>query len=217
MARFCTILLCALLVSGHQSANPARKPVAITVELTGQQDVQRLLDGLEKTDARVTFFFEDGAIEPEQARTIAEGGHEMALTVHSRENGLLLSRRNLAAQIVDARAVLPRSVKPHWLRLKEGLTDGSRQVARVKNLAILAENEGVLDLGQASVDEVLLTVNRLRGQGYSMVTVSELARMNRVKVRPGKVYDGHLRQNADSRPFTVLTDCAQTAMDSPTA
>ena len=188
--RFFTVFLCALMISGPQSKNPARKPVAITVEITGQQDVQRLLGGLEKTDARVTFFLGDGEIEPAQARKIAEGGHEMALTVHSRESGALLSRRNLAAQIVDARAVMPRGVKPHWLRLEEGLTDGSRQVARVKNLAILGENEDVLDLGRASVDEVLLTVSRLHGQGYEIVTVSELARLNRVKVRPGKVYEG---------------------------
>ena len=113
----------------------------------------------------------------------------MGLTIHSREEGVLLSRRNLAAQIVDTRSVLPRRMKPHWLRLEEGLTDGSRQVAKAKNLAILGEDADVLDLGRASVDEVLLTANRLQGQGYRLVTVSELARLNRVKIRPGKVYE----------------------------
>ena len=195
MARFFAVLLCALALSGTQSVNPARKPVAITVEITGEQDVERLLDGLEKPGARVTFFLGDGELEPEQAEKIAEGGHEMALTIHSREEGLLLSRRNLAAQIMDARSELPRTVKPHWLRLEEGPTDGGLQVARVKRMAILGENDGalrdgcVMDLGSASVDEVLLTVNRLQGQGYRMVTVSELARINRVRVRPGRVYE----------------------------
>ena len=103
------------------------------------------------------------------------------------------------------------------------MTGGSYQVAKAKNLAILAESDDtlrggcVMDLGSASVDEVLVTVNRLQGQGYRLVTVSELARLNRVKVRPGRVYDGHLRQNTTSRPLTALADCAQTAMDSPTA
>lgn len=189
MARFFTALLCFLAVSAPQSGSQARKPVAITVELTGEQDVERLLTGLEKTNARVTFFFENGAIEPEQAQRIVKGGHELALIIHSRENGQLLSRRNLAAQIVDTRLVLPKGVKPHWLRLEEGLTDGGRQVARAKNLAILGENEDVLDLGQVSVDEMLLTVSRLHGQDYETVTLSELARLNQVKVRPGRVYE----------------------------
>lgn len=195
MARFIAVLLCAFMISGPKSVNPATKPVAITVELTRKQDVQRLLDGLEKTDARITFFLGDGAIDSEEAGIIVEDGHEMALTIHSREQGTLLSRRNMAAQIMDARSELPPTVKPHWLRLEEGMTDGARQVARAKNMSILSESDGtlhegaVVDLGQATVDEVLLTVSRLQGQGYRMVTVSELARLNRVKVRPGRVYE----------------------------
>lgn len=188
MARFIAVLLCAFLISGPKSGNPATKPVAITVELTGKQDVQRLLDGLEKTDARITVFLGDEAADPAQNKKIVKSGHEIGLTIHSRAQGGLLSRRNMAAQIMDARSMLPRTVQPHWLRLEEGMTDGARQVAEAKKLAILGENEDVMDLGQASVDEVLLTVNRLQGQGYRMVTVSELARLNRVKVRPGRVY-----------------------------
>ena len=194
MTRFFAVILCALALSGPQSANTARKPVAITVEVTGEQDVDRLLDALKKTDARITFFLGDEGIEPEQARKIAEEGHEMAITIHSREEGGLLSRRNMAAQIMDTRSVLPQTVKPHWLRLEEGMTDGGRQVARAKNMAILGESDGalregcVVDLGSATVDEVLLTVSRLHGQGYETVTVSQLAWLNRVKVRPGRVY-----------------------------
>lgn len=195
MTRFLAIFLCSLLIAAPQSANPDTKPIALTVELTGEQDVQRMLEGLEKMDARITFFLEDGAATSEQTGQIAAAGHEMGLTIHSREQGGLLSRRNLAAQIMDARSELPPTVKPHWLRLEEGLTDGARQVARAKNLAILGEQDGdaregcVMDLGSATVDEVLLTVNRLQGQGYRLVTVSELARLNRVKFRPGRVYE----------------------------
>ena len=224
MPRFFAFFLCGLLIAAPQSPNPDTKPIALTVELSGEQDVQRLLDELEKTDVRITFFLEDGAATPEQTGQIVASGHEIGLTIHSREpQGGLLSRRNMAAQILTARSGLPPRVKPHWLRLEEGLTGGSYQVAKAKNLAILDESDGtlrggcVMDLGSASVDEVLVTVNRLQGQGYRLVTVSELARLNRVKVRPGRVYDGHLRQNTTSRPLTALADCAQTAMDSPTA
>lgn len=197
MARFFAIVLSALMITAPPNANAYAKPVALTVELSAGQDVQRLLEGLEKTGAQLTFFLEDGAATPEQTGQIAEEGHEIGLTIHSREQqGGLLSRRNLAAQIMDTRSVLPHTVKPHWLHLEEGLTDGARQVARAKNLAILFGNDGtlhegaVVDLGQATVDEVLLTVNRLQGQGYRLVTVSELARLKRVAVRPGRVYGG---------------------------
>ena len=195
MARLFGIFLCALMLTGPQSETVHTKAVALTVELTGEQDVQRLLDGLEKTEARVTFFLGDDAVDPELTEQIAKAGHEMGITIHSREQGQLLSRRNMAAQIMVARSGLPRTVKPHWLRLEEGLTDGGRQVAQVKNMAILGENDAavrdgcVMDLGRASVDEVLLTVSRLQGQGYETVTVSELARLSRVKVRPGRVYE----------------------------
>ena len=217
------LFLSGLLIAAPKDTNARTTPIALTVTLTEEQDAQRMLDALEKTDARITFFLGGEGIEPEQAHRITEGGHELALTIHSREQlGGLLSRRNMAAQILTARSGLPPRVKPHWLRLEEGLTGGSYQVAKAKNLAILAESDDtlrggcVMDLGSASVDEVLVTVNRLQGQGYRLVTVSELARLNRVKVRPGRVYDGHLRQNTTSRPLTALADCAQTAMDSPT-
>lgn len=207
MVRFLAMLLCGVMVFAPQGQNERRKPVALTVQLTGEQDVGRLLESLEKTHARLTFFLGDGGLSQEQTEAIVEGGHEMGLTIHSREQGRLLSRRNMAAQIVDNRSGLPRKVKPRWLRLEEGLTDGARQVAGVKNLAILGESDGVgvMDLGAASVDEVLLTVQRLQGQGYRMVTVSELARLNRVKVRPGRVYDSLLRRNSNGRQVTVLS------------
>ena len=201
--------LSGLLIAAPKDTNARTTPIALTVTLTEEQDAQRMLDALEKTDARITFFLGGEGIEPEQAHRITEGGHELALTIHRREQlGGLLSRRNMAAQILTARSGLPPRVKPHWLRLEEGLTGGSYQVAKAKNLAILDESDGtlrggcVMDLGSASVAE-------------GLVTVSELARLNRVKVRPGRVYDGHLRQNTTSRPLTALADCAQTAMDSP--
>lgn len=196
MARFFAIVLSALMITAPPNANAYAKPVALTVELSAGQDVQRLLEGLEKTGAQLTFFLEEGAATPEQTGQMAASGHEIGLTIHSREQGKLLSRRNLAAQIMDTRSELSPTVKPHWLHLEEGLTDGARQVARAKNLAILFGNDGtlhegaVVDLGQATVDEVLLTVNRLQGQGYRLVTVSELARLNRVAVRPGRAYGG---------------------------
>ena len=195
MPRFFAFFLCGLLIAAPQSPSPDRKPIALTVELSGEQDVQRLLDELEKTDARITFFLEDGAATPEQTGQIVASGHEIGLTIHSREQlGGLLSRRNMAAQIMDTRSVLPPTIKPHWLHLEEGLTGGARQVARAKNMSILSGSGGtlhegaVVDLGQATVDEVLLTVNRLQGQGYRLVTVSELARLVRLEVRPGRVY-----------------------------
>ena len=190
------LFLSGLLIAAPKDTNAHTTPIALTVTLTEEQDAQRMLDALEKTDARITFFLGDEGIEPEQARKIAEEGHEMAITIHSREEGGLLSRRNMAARIMDTRSVLPQTVKPHWLRLEEGMTDGGRQVARAKNMAILGESDGalregcVVDLGSATVDEVLLTVSRLHGQGYETVTVSQLAWLNRVKVRPGKVYGG---------------------------
>ena len=125
--------LSGLLIAAPKDTNAHTTPIALTVTLTEEQDAQRMLDALEKTDARITFFLGGEGIEPEQAHRITEGGHELALTIHSREQlGGLLSRRNMAAQILTARSGLPPRVKPHWLRLEEGLTGGAYQVAKAK-------------------------------------------------------------------------------------
>lgn len=207
MVRLMAALLCGALLAVPSGAAEQPKVAALTVELRADADVDRLLQEL--AEDKLTFFLEGEGLASEQALRIVDAGHEIGLTVHTcREDGIL-SRRQIAAQIMDTRAHLPEGYKVKWVRLGERCTDGAWQVARAKNLAILQPPEGesqtgdgaVVHLGDATVDEVLLTVTRLRKQGFRLVTVTELARLRGVNVQPGRSYRGFWREMLPMDPI----------------
>lgn len=228
MVRLVAALLCGVLLAVPSGEAEQPKVAAVTVDIRADADVERLLKELAKQEDKLTVFLDGEVLAPEQNRQIVDAGHEIGLIVHTCRDGKLLSRRQMAAQIMTGRKGLPEGYKVKWLRLGESCTDGAWQVARAKNLAILGSPEPgtqvrdgtVVALGDATVDEVLLTVTRLRKQGFRLVTVTELARLRGMKVQPGRSYRSFswetLRKN-DRQHFTVLTDCALLPMDSPTA
>ena len=127
-----------------------------------------------------------------------------------------MSRRDIAKELEDSQALLPEGVTPVFLRPPGGCcSDAVRQVAEVRNLAILswsvdprdwathdtaAVERAVLenvkdgdivllhDMSDSSVKAALDIVDVLLQKDYEIVTVSRLVRLRGVKLRPGRSY-----------------------------
>lgn len=206
MRRIVCILLClTVLIPPVQAAEP-EKLVALTFDdgpwgrCTG-----KLLEGLEKRGAKATFFLTGCCMaeNPEQTQQIRAQGHEIGIRSFDELHLTRLSRRKIAAQIVNTRALLPQGYKVRWMRPPGGLvSDGMEQVAKAKNLALLdwsvegsfpetVPDGAVVRLRHDSDWEVLTAlalVDRLQKQGFRCVTVTELARLRAVSPKPGGIY-----------------------------
>ena len=180
---------------------------------------QRLLDGLQDRGAQATFLLCGYRMEqfPDLTRRIFEEGHEIGyhgFTHKSMEN---MSRRTIAQELMDTEELLPEGCRPVLLRPPGGfVTDGVRQVAQVRNLAVLrwsvdprdwaTVNVGAIetavlqrvkdgdiillhDMSYSSVQAALDIVDALQEQGYEFVTVSELAKLRSTALKPGQVYE----------------------------
>ena len=179
---------------------------------------RELLDGLQQRGARATFFLCGYRIKeyPEEARRIYEEGHEIGYHGYSHKNMRDMSRRAIAQELIDTRALLPEDCEPVLFRPPGGfVTDGVRQVAEVRQLTLLrwsvdprdwavsstaAIEASVLkhvkdgdvillhDMTASSVRAALDIVDTLQQQGFRFVTVSELAQLREVRLKPGKTY-----------------------------
>jgi len=179
---------------------------------------RRLLEGLEQRDAKATFLVCGYRLEqyPELAAQIAAGGHELGLHGYSHRDWRSLSRRSLAGELADTERLLPEDCRVRFLRPPGGfVTDGVRQVAAARNYGILSWSvdpkdwetrdtaaisasvvDGVRDgdiillhdMSDSSVDAALAIVDRLTGEGFTFVTVSELAHIRGEKITPGQEY-----------------------------
>lgn len=181
---------------------------------------RELLDGLQQRNARATFFLCGYRLKeyPEEARRIWEEGHEIGYHGYSHKFMRDMSRRAIAQELIDTRALLPEDCEPVLFRPPGGfVTDGVRQVAEVRQLALLrwsvdprdwavtdtaAIETSVLkhvkdgdvillhDMTASSVRAALDIVDILQQQGFRFVTVSELAQLRQIRLKPGKTYTG---------------------------
>lgn len=177
----------------------------------------RLLDGLKERGAHATFLLCGYRIQqyPAQAKRIVEEGHEVGNHGFTHKNMQQLSRREIAQELLDTQALLP-GVPVRFLRPPGGCcSDGVRQVAQARNLAILnwsvdpkdwaahsaaAVEQAVLknvsdgdvillhDMSDSSVTAALHIIDQLAAQGYRFVTASELASLRGCSPKAGKVY-----------------------------
>jgi len=220
MRKVCVLLLCFFLaVPVSASADERPRYIALTFDdgPSGRY-TRRLLEGLEERDAHATFFLcgYRMAQDPELAGRIVSAGHEIGLHGYSHKSMRELSRRQIAAELEDTRALLPEGCNPVWLRPPGGCcSDGVRQVAEVTGLAILdwsldpqdwatrditavkrsilsAARDGDVvllhDMTDSSVDAALAVIDSLQDRGFRFVTVSEMVRRRRVSIEPGKTY-----------------------------
>lgn len=179
---------------------------------------RRLLEGLDRRGAKATFFLCGYRLEqyPELAGQMVQQGHEIGLHGYSHRDMSALSRRDIARELSDTAALLPEHCRVRFLRPPGGCcSDGVRQVARAAGLAIadwsvdprdwatqdtaaigrsildrVEDGDVVLlhDMTDSSVDAALSIVTQLQERGFCFVTLSELARIRNVTLRPGAVY-----------------------------
>lgn len=181
---------------------------------------RNLLDGLQDRGVKATFFLCGYRMKeyPEITQRIFDEGHEIGCHGYSHKSMKTMSRRDIAAEIVDTHALLPEGCFPKFLRPPGGsVSDGVRQVAEARNLAILSwsvdprdwatrdtaaietavlenikDGDIVLlhDMTTSSVNAALDIVDTLLEDGFELVTVSQLAKLRNVRPKPGQVYTG---------------------------
>lgn len=179
---------------------------------------QTLLDGLDLRGARATFLLCGYRMNqyPELTRRIHDEGHEIGYHGYTHTTMKTMSRRAIGQELIDSRALLPEGCEPVFFRPPGGLvTDAVRQVAEARQLALLSwsvdpkdwatnstgdieravlknikDGDIVLlhDMSMSSVQAALDIVDVLQKQGYRFVTVSELAKLRRARIRPGEIY-----------------------------
>ena len=219
MRRFLACLLILSLLSLPVQAAENNKYVALTFDdgPSGRY-TEKLLDGLALRGAKCTFLLCGYRMEqyPELTRRIHQEGHEIGYHGFSHDDMQKMTRRKIGQELIDSQRLLPEDCDPVLMRPPGGfVTDGIRQVAQVRQLAILSwsvdpkdwatksvgtieqtvlkkvkDGDIVLlpDMTISSVQAALDIVDALQKQGYRFVTVSELARLRGTPLKPGKVY-----------------------------
>ncbi len=225
MRRICALILCLSLLCFPVSAEESHKYVALTFDdgPSGRY-TSRLLDGLKERGAKATFLLCGYRIKeyPAETQRIIDEGHEVGNHGYSHRNMQELGRRQIAQEILDTEALLPENCRIRFLRPPGGCcSDGVRQVAEARNLAILnwsvdprdwavqnaaAVEQAVLknvtdgdvillhDMSDSSVTAALHIIDQLAAQGYEFVTASELAVLRGCIPKAGKIYHHFLPQ-----------------------
>lgn len=218
MRRFLAILLSLSLMVLPAQAKET-KYVALTFDdgPSGKY-TRKLLDGLYDRGVQATFLLCGYRMQdyPDLTQRIFDEGHEIGYHGFSHKNMQQMSRRDIAKELEDSQALLPEGCQPVFLRPPGGYcSDAVRQVAEVRNLAILnwsvdprdwathdtaAVERAVLknvqagdivllhDMSDSSVKAALDIVDILLEKDYEIVTVSRLVRLRGTKLRPGRAY-----------------------------
>ena len=217
MRRIAALLLCLSLVPLPVRAAEG-KYVALTFDdgPSGKY-TRQLLDGLYDRGAKATFLLCGYRIKdyPDIAQRIFDEGHEIGIHGYSHKSMKAMSRRDIAAELADTQALLPQGCRVKFVRPPGGFcTDALRQVAEVRNLAILSwsvdprdweirdaaaieaavlktiqDGDIVLlhDMSSSSVKAALDIADALMAEGFELVTVSELARLRCIAPKPGQI------------------------------
>ena len=219
MRRVFAFLLCLCFLPIPAQAAYDSKYVALTFDdgPSGKY-TRQLLDGLYDRGVQATFLLCGYRMKdyPDITQRIFDEGHEIGFHGYSHQNMLGMSRRAIAAEIMDSQALLPEGCVPVFLRPPGGCcNDAVLQVAKARNLAILSwsvdprdwattdrlaieravlgkikDGDIVLlhDMSQSSVQAALDIVDTLLAQDFEIVTVSELARLRAPRLNAGEVY-----------------------------
>ena len=219
MRRFLAGILILSMLALPVRAAEGKKYVALTFD-DGPSGIftEKLLEGLAFRGARATFLLCGYRMEqfPELTQRIFSEGHEIGYHGFSHDPMQAMSRRTIGQELIDSQNLLPEDCDPVFFRPPGGfVTDGVRQVAQVRQLALLSwsvdprdwehktsdqieaavlktvkDGDIILlhDMTMNSVQAALNIVDALQEQGYRFVTASELARLRKVRIKPGEVY-----------------------------
>ena len=229
MRRIAMLLCCLLLLALPAQAEDNAKYVALTFDdgPSGRY-TDRLLDGLKERDAHATFLLCGYRIKqyPQEAKRIQSEGHEIGNHGYSHRNMQQLSRREIAQELIDTQALL-EGVNIRFLRPPGGCcSDGVRQIAQARGLAILnwsvdprdwashdasaveaavlknvADGDVILlhDMSDSSVSAALRIIDQLSAQGYRFVTASQLAALRGCVPKAGKTYHSFPKEMDQSK------------------
>ena len=220
MRRIICLILCVLCLCPMTAKAAEEKYVALTFDDgPSGKFTRRLLKGLYDRDAKATFLLCGYRLKqyPELARQLLEEGHEIGIHGYSHGNMKTMTRTEIAKEIMDTEALLPRECKAVFVRPPGGCcSDAVIQVARARGLAVLnwsvdprdwassdvlaidaavveqvKDGDVVLlhDMTDSSVDAALAIIDRLQEQGFTFVTVSQLASLQGYDLQPGQVYE----------------------------
>ncbi len=212
------LLILSMLLLPVQAAEGPKYVALTFDDSPSGRYTRALLDGLYEREVRVTFLLCGYRMKeyPEITQRIFNEGHEIGYHGYSHDNMKNMSRRDIAGELEDSQALLPEDCDPAFLRPPGGCcSDAVRQVCEVRNLAILswsvdprdwatddtaAIERSVLknvkdgdiillhDMSTSSVQAALDIIDVLQKENYRFVTVSELAALRDVKLRPGRTY-----------------------------
>ena len=220
MRRILLIILCFCFLCFPVQAQELPKYVALTFDDgPSGRFTTRLLDGLAERNVKATFLLCGYRMEafPDITQRIFDEGHEIGYHGYTHNNMKEMSRRTIAAELKDSQYLLPEDCEPAFLRPPGGCcSDGVRQVAEVRSLAILGwsvdprdwattdtfsiersvmknikDGDIILlhDMSASSVQAALDIIDSLQKEGFRFVTVSRLATLRGVQIRPGKTYN----------------------------
>ena len=212
------ILILSLLVLPVRAADNHKYVALTFDDGPSGKYTRQLLDGLLERGVKATFLLCGYRMleYPDITRRIFEEGHEIGYHGYSHKNMKTMSRRDIASEITDTQALLPEGCRPVFLRPPGGCcSDGVRQVAEAKLLSILnwsvdprdwaTEDKAAIetavldkvrdgdivllhDMTVSSVQAALDIVDTLQDQDFRLVTVSELAKIRSVRLKPGQMY-----------------------------
>ena len=212
------ILILSLLVLPVRAADNHKYVALTFDDGPSGKYTRQLLDGLLERGVKATFLLCGYRMleYPDITRRIFEEGHEIGYHGYSHKNMKTMSRRDIASEITDTQALLPEGCRPVFLRPPGGCcSDGVRQVAEAKLLSILnwsvdprdwaTEDKAAIetavldkvrdgdivllhDMTVSSVQAALDIVDSLLQQDFRLVTVSELAKIRSVRLKPGQSY-----------------------------
>lgn len=218
MRKLIAVMICMLILSPTAAASETKYAALIVCGGPNGETTQKLLEGLAAREAKATFFLRGENLEscPEIAPRMVDEGHELGLQGYSGGSMEGFSRRKIAKDLSDTRALLPGGCHARFLCPPEGVcSDGVRQVAEVTGLAMIdcrldirgwAARENtthyvpVVELVEdgdmvllrddtaAAVNTSLAMVDQLKRTGFRFVTLSELARRRGVLIHPGRTY-----------------------------
>ena len=108
-----------------------------------------------KQDEVLLYRVRDLQLNLKLTQRIFDEGHEIGYPGFSHTNLRDMSRRAIGGELIDSRALLPQGCEPVFLRPPGGIvTDGVRQVAEARQLAILSWSVDPKDWATDSVGSI---------------------------------------------------------------
>ena len=204
MGRFQRIALLLWLLILSVRAAPAPKYAAFVIDSgPNGKYTRQLLSGFYDRGIRATFLLTGYRTEefPDILDALLADGHEVGCRGFTGENMTAMSRRAIAEELIAFEDLLPQGYPLRLFCPPGGSSDGVRQVAEARKLVILswsAEGNGEVrdgdlillrDNSASGVRQTLTLADRLLEEGFEIVTVSELANLRNVSLKPGRTYD----------------------------